>query len=974
VRRSFLVVALAICLYFQAARAQLDAGNQNILINKLEMVYRHLADQDASKVGVTLRLADLYAERARQESAKAGDGCTDCTEPAKDREKALRLYAEVLPRTPESSKAKVIMQMGHLHQLNGKEDKAITLYQQNLGASTDPQLQVEAHLSLGEIYFKRRDFNKAISHYSEVLKAPKSAAKGLASYRRAWSYFHQGQIATAVSELEITLRNPELLSRSAADRSQIDVQFQEDVARDYSTFLARIPVTTEKVNLLLELSPAATKLANGQALAFELERLGKKDEALLTWTIVGGQLTQPAERLAAQLAIAQLHLDKTDKEAALKSYEFAMQSWKDLGFKDIPAEQELKRRARHFVVAWNQTEKKNPSAELLLAYDHYLAMFPQDIDARLYAAQVAVEQKNYPSAWTHYLAARDQLLQDKNAADKLETVILSQIEVAESSKDPALAQQAYDSYIQHSPKKTKLLEVQYQKARALYDKADYPAASEELRALALSGKGNPVLRKQAADLSLDALVLMKDEAKLITWAREFEGAFTNGKSDFAQIVQKAVLTKSANLAESDPGAALAALKEFDPAKATAEDKVKYYKNKLILAEKQGAVSEASAAADSLLSLPQASKEDREMAWARKAYFSELRLDFSTAFAATEKLEKTLAADEKNFKLAVFAELSGRQSAGYYMNYLAQTKDAERKRLVAAELVRKSKTPDLEIEKVKNVLAGDPALLAQLYAEAYAKTGKETVLKRVTGDTKLRETDSGKLLQRQTFLKEFAAMKKSLTGDVLDTSSNNKLAAGIKRRGALLLKAEDFTKRSIQSGDWTAQLVSIDLLAKESERFYQELLSAPVPQGLTPEEEQEYLGLLSNQAMPYQTKSAEAKAKVGQFWTGTDWTAPLTVSWQHKPIRNLISVEIEALKEIAPEDQRLRLDSFKDITTLAERPSVQEMQMARQRVFDNPMDRKALEALLILEKKSDNLAMSEYLATRISGLEKGQETR
>jgi hypothetical protein len=968
--RRFVVASLAICLYFQAARAELDAVNQNVLINKLEMVYRSLADKDASKVGVTLRLADLYAERARQAAAKDLEGGASLSGTKADRDKALRLYSEVIDRAPETARGKIVMQMGHLHQMNGQEDKAIALYMKNTG-SEEPAVRAEAHLSLGEIYFKRRDFPKAISHYDKVMELPKSAGKGLAAYRRAWSHFNLKQIPVAISEIEGVLKSPELLSRSAADRAQIDNAFHDEVARDYVTFLAQAPVTKEKVDSLMELSPANSKIQNGQALAYELERLGKKDEALMTWGVVGGFIANPSDRMASQIAMAQLHLDKNDKPAALKSYEQAMSSWKDTGFKNTPQETELKRRARHFVVAWNQTEKKTPSPELLAAYDQYLAVFPGDTDAQVYAGQVAMNQKDYVAAMARYTAARDLLLKEKDDA-KLEDVVLTQIEIAESAKDAAMAQAAYSSYIQYSPKKTKLLEVQYQKAKALYDKGDYLTASGELRAIAVGGKSNPALRKQAADLSLDALVLIKDEAKLMTWAREYEAVFTNDKSDFSQIIQKGILTKSAQQAEADPKAALATLNEFDASKASAEDKAKFYKNKMILAEKAGDLTAAAGATDALLALPNISKEDRELAWGRKAYFAEMRLDFSTAFAATEKLEKTLAADEKAFKLAVFAELSGRQSSNFYMNYLTQAKDAERKRLVAAELVRKSKTPDLEIEKVRNVLSADPALLAQLYTEAYAKTGKEAVAKKVTADAKMRETDSGKLLQRQGFLKEFAAIKKTLVNDKLDTANNNKLAASIKRRGNLLTKAEDFTKRAIQSGDWTAQLVSIDLLAKESERFYQDLLSAPVPQGLSPEEEQQYLSLLNGQAMPYQTKSAEAKAKVGQFWTA-DWQGPLTASWQHKPIRKLIQTEIDALKEIAPQDQLAKLNSFKEAATLAEKPSTSEMQSARQAVFNNPNDRKALEQLLALERKSDNLAMSEYLATRLNGLNKGQES-
>ncbi len=970
-RGKLIAVLAAVLLLGQVARADMDLATQNILINKLEKIYQTLPNQDAAKVGVTLRLADLYAERARQVSVASSDGCADCKGPAKDREKALRLYNEILPRAPESSRPKVIMQMGHLHQMNGNEAKAIALYQQNLKLERDPQLQAESNLSLAEIYFKRREFAKAIQHYDQVLKQPQATSKGLAAYRRAWSYFHLGQVAQAISELERVLSTPELLSRTGNSQASVDNQFHEEVARDYSTFLAKAAVTKDKVLQLLKLSPASTRLANGQNLAFELERTGKKDEALLTWGIVSEQLTVPTEKLAAGLAIAQLHLDKQNKPAALKAYEFAMQSWKDLGYKDTAPEQALKSRARHFVVAWNQTEKKNTSPELLAAYEDYLALFPQDVDAQLFAAQTAMEQKNFGSSWAHYTAAREMLLKDKVAnADKLETVVLSQIELAEMSKDPVIADQAYDSYIQNSPKKTKLLEVQYQKARALYDKGDYAKSSEELRSLAINGKGNPVLRKQAADLSLDALVLMKDDSRLVTWAKEYERTFANNKTDFSQIIQKTTLTKSAALAEKDPAAALAALADFDPAKAGPEDKVKFYRNKLILSEKAGKIREAAASADNLLALPQASSADRELAWGRKAYFAELRLDFSTAFAATEKLEKTLPVDEKNFKLAVFAELSGKQSAPFYMNYLAQTKDADRKPLVAAELVRKSKTPDLEIEKVKGVLSSDPALLAQLYSEAFAKTGKEALLKKVTGDAKLRDTDAGKLLQRQVFLKEFAAMKRPLVADKLDTKNQTKLAKSIKRRAALLNKAEDFVKRSIQSGDWTAQLVSIDLIARESERFYQDLLSAPTPAGLTPEEEQEYLQILSTQAMPYQTKAAEAKTKAGQFWQGTDWAAGLTASWRQKPIRKLITTEVDALKEIAPEDQRAKLDGFKEETVLSERPSVKDIQAARQKVFDNPMDKTALEGLLSLERKSDNLAMSEYLSNRLERLNKG----
>jgi hypothetical protein len=951
-------------LSLQAA-AQMDSASQNLLIEKLDGVYLHLPANDPSKVAVTLRLADLYADRARQASVSGG------ADRPLDRQKALRLYGEVVDQASDGARPKIILQMGHLHQMNGDEDKAIGFYTKNISSQLDPALLSEANLALGEIYFKRRDFNKAIPYYDEVLKHSQAGSRGLAVYRRAWSYFHKGEITTAIQELERILKSTELQARSGASTG-VDPQFKEEVARDLATFMAKDPVTLARVETLFALSPEHTRVQNGYALAHELERLSKRQEALLTWNFVVGHLAQPSERLVAQLSMAQLHLDTADKASALKNYERALQSWGDAGVKGTEGEAELKRRARNFVVAWNQTEKKQPTPELLTAYELYLSVFSDDIDARLYAAQLATDLKNYPAAWTHFTHARDLLAKEPGQADKLESVLLSMIETGESAKNETLEMDSYASYIQYSAKKTKLSEVRYQQAHALYDKGDYAKASEALRALAVEVKADAKLRKQAADLSLDALVLLKDELHLITWAKEYEMLFTDQAAEFSAIIQKAVLTRAAALAEKDPAAALAALKDFNPLRASGEDKLKYYKNTLILAEKLAQIKEASMAADALLSLPSVSMEDRELAWSRKAYFAELRLDFSTAFAATEKLEKTFPVDEKNFKLAVFAELSGRASSPFYLNYLAKSKDEDRKPLVAAELVRKAKNPEAELEKVKGVLAAHPALLAELYAEIYSATAKEAVLRKVASNSALNSTEAGRLLARQKFLKEFAPVKAKLSADKMDSSGNAKLAASIKRRGVLLTKAEDLAKRSIQSGDWTAQLISIDLIARESERFYQDLLSAPVPAGLNSEEEQEYLNLLSAQAMPFQTKAAEAKAKVAQFWSTSDWSAPLAASWQRKSLRGLLDTEIAALKEVAPPEQLSKFDAFMNAREpqLAMRPSVSELQLARQKVYENPMDRKALEDLLTLERSCENRAMSEYLATRLERLTKG----
>jgi hypothetical protein len=99
-----------------SAQSSVDPKTRDLLIEKLTQVYLNLAPSDAAKVGITLRLADLHAERARLDAMKdLESGCTVCEAGKADRKKALSYYQEVLPKVPESSLGKVMAQVGHLY-------------------------------------------------------------------------------------------------------------------------------------------------------------------------------------------------------------------------------------------------------------------------------------------------------------------------------------------------------------------------------------------------------------------------------------------------------------------------------------------------------------------------------------------------------------------------------------------------------------------------------------------------------------------------------------------------------------------------------------------------------------------------------------------------------------------------------------------------------------------------------------------
>lgn len=981
-------IVFSALIFFLSASGFAQDANQSLLISKLEKVSQTLADKDEAKVAVTLRLADLYSERARQDSMVELDkGCANvCKAGEVDRVKALRLYNEVLPRVPVVNRGKVIVQIGHLYQLSGQQDKAIQFYDKVLSDSGSQDaaadLKTEAHLSLAEIYFKKSNYKLASAHYQEILKpSVRSNSKGLAAYRNAWCMFNSGDYRAATQQIEAILNNPDLLSKSTAngEKSQINVQFHEEVSKDYATFLTRGSVGAAELQKLYKLSPESSRVQNLQYLAFELDRVGKKSESLLAWKEAYASITKPDDKITALLAMAQIQLDQQDKKSALSSFDLAMGLLKDIKqCEQSKGCDELRRRARFFVVSWNQIEKKQPSAELLTAYQTYFNIFSADVEMKSFAVQAAKDGKNYEMAWKlqQGLLADMPVPQTPKDKDLLEKNLILQLDLAETMGDQDKKNIAYDNYLKLSALQTKVYEVRYQKARQQYDKNEYAAAAVEFNQIALAPAADMKIRKQAADLALDSLGLLKDTTQIQAWSQVYMKSLgAANQNDFSKILQKSSLTKSAELAGQGPDVAYAALIKVNVADLDNADKVKYYKNKMILAEKLKKYSEVIAAADALVQLPGATAEDKEFAWSRKAYLSEIRLDFGTALATTEKLTKTFTPEEKSLKLAIFSELSGESPASseaYYKKYLQTAANQETKKLVAIELVKKAKNKEQEINKYMPLLSKDSEQLASLMAEAYAQNPSPAILKNISQNAALKQTPAGKLVLRTAFLKELAALTAKIKSHQINTASEKTLVNSIKMRKSLLDQVEALAKTAIDRGDWSSQLLSLNLLSTECDRFYQDVVSAPVPKGLSPEEEAQYLNLLSAQAMPYKNKAVEAKVKTDEFWNTPNWKTAIVNSWAQIEVRNLIRPEIEAISNIASGEVKAELASLKDTAPAqaAVKPSLDEMKRVRQMVYADPMNAAAVQSLLDLEKRSDNKAMASYLENRIEALKKG----
>ena len=143
--KRFLVLTM---LFPALSMAQMDGASRDLLIDKLTKVNSGLAPADPSKVAVTLRLADLLADRARVSAMQDLDGsCKPCVA---DRAQAARLYQGVLDRVPQANRGKVMIQLGHLHQLNNEDVQARSFYEKVANESSEPNVVAEARLSVAE--------------------------------------------------------------------------------------------------------------------------------------------------------------------------------------------------------------------------------------------------------------------------------------------------------------------------------------------------------------------------------------------------------------------------------------------------------------------------------------------------------------------------------------------------------------------------------------------------------------------------------------------------------------------------------------------------------------------------------------------------------------------------------------------------------------------------------------------------------
>lgn len=1017
---SSLIVPAALAIFAlqgPAALAQkMDAETHSIVIEKMEKVLSDGREDETLRLyPIRARLADLYAERARLRAMdEAEKNCQDCTGALDDRKRALALYENVVAQAPKEQRGPVLIQMAHIYELTGQSAKSMKVYQDMIRAGEREhgrKMTAQAYAGLAEAQFAKADFGSALKNFETAVKLSEQNKRGYLTYRIAWSQLNMGDQTKAVNTLVRVLRSPQLLTRESTQGPVFDESFQEDVSRDLATFLCRgDEVTVRDIRMLESLSPERAKRDNLHHLASECDRLGNKKAALVAWAEFLEHETNPTDRLEALVRVSQIRFDLGQKNQALEGMKRATAEWKKRGCKDEATCMPLRMRLRKLVIDWNRTEKKKPTPALLDAYQTYLSQFDDDVEMTSWAALIARDTKQNRTAATLYYKAsvlaaksindkrplnpveKEFTAKDaKETQDILEGSLVGAIEMAELAKDAKLRETAYDHYLSLNSNGKMAMKVRYQRGHLAYEQGDHKKAVSRFDEFVSSNECAAALKERksadgdlcvkAADLALDALVLLKNEPELEKTALKFASIVPSRQTEYYKIARKSALnqvSKTSNDPKSSTSAldqALVKLGAVNLAGATEDEKIVYWKNRLMLAEKTKNLEETDRSANGLLSIKGVSAKDREFAMSRKAWVAEMRLDFNRAYQVSKNLEMPeLSKEDRLLRLALLAELSGRSPRVHEDQYLSLRPRGLRAALLRAKLVRQSRNPLAEMKRHESELERVPAVYAPLALEIYARTKNANFGEKAVKVRGVLREPAGQALARHLFLKDFDGLRNRLANHRIRSNSDAILGKTLSDRVAMLDQAEQAAAQAVRIGDWTLQLVTLSVLATENKRVHGDILALPVPKKLKGPQRDAYAKQVAARAQPYLEKHDQIQKKLGAFWGNSSQFSAIASDYEKAPreFRTVLAKDLRLVASLAPNGPRRTLE--KALETSDEVPSEREIIAAREDVKEKPFNAGRLKDLKDLEEKRGRVAMVTYLDARLSTLEDGGKAR
>ncbi len=145
---------------------------------------------------------------------------------------AIEIYDRIARQFPRYEQMDMVLfNNGFANQGISNEAKAKILFNKLITEYPDSAAIPDAYLSVGEMFFQERNFDKALKYFNDIKKFPESRVYPYGLYKTAWTHYNLRNARAGLSELEMLVEFGEKAQREGYD-SRLDLRKEalEDMA------------------------------------------------------------------------------------------------------------------------------------------------------------------------------------------------------------------------------------------------------------------------------------------------------------------------------------------------------------------------------------------------------------------------------------------------------------------------------------------------------------------------------------------------------------------------------------------------------------------------------------------------------------------------------------------------------------------------------------------------------------------------
>lgn len=851
-----------------------------------------------------LRLAEMYMRRSKtdrflelhrqsEETVSIAPKLVKNLASLKQIKKAIEIYDYIEKRFPNFEKLdQVLINNAFASQQIGNEDKAEKKFLKLVKEYSASEFLPDAHLALGELKFRQRNFKIALEHFDAVRRYPDSAVYPYGLYKAAWTQYNLRDVEKAIKNLEEVNQYGRFVKDQGID-SRLDLRkealfdlalFYEDFRPSKEAFAyfkeqAREIDVSSIILRLTELYKRHSRFADTKVVLTDLIRnLPLSSHIPEAYS----ELMEVSEKMKKHKDVIVLLEDfrpvcmsngKWVQAQKLKSNEVAVKNILPENFcRDLFARLALGY-ANKWLRAWQTEPTRIELANVAeSAFEIYLRDDPNTDEsnkARFVYAEVLFKRNKYRPASENYVLV-GKSTKDKKMGNEARYYALIALEKAVgdkwSDKDENTFHLLAKDYLSKGPGLKYALEIEFKRAFIAYEKGRYNEAAPVFLRL-----GNEYEKEEkglrAQDLYLDILNIKKDFVSLRNYSGQLKTKAAGDRSvkltkiyeeSYFLIVQK--LEEGGNLAE-----AIDEYEKFSKANPNSSLTQKALWNRMQLQFKMGNLM-AGAKSSVLYYEKYSETKEGQTALLKAAQTYESLGQLIEAADVLVKLSKIDSANKNKWTVlaADFYMLSSQpQKAAFNYELIRNSKDIDLKLHALQQLEILAKQEN-DIKKRESLLREiielgqqPQASLSAIYfiEKSYAENrpeeafalAKNLLSQEKHGAAKV-ALARARLVQARIIAAEFK--KQSVTAKI------ERIQIVLTIKTEKLSKAQMAYQSAVSYGDLTTSVLATHELAKCYLQYSEALHTMVMPKGLPDDEAQAFKAEMEKLAIPMEEKGIE----------------------------------------------------------------------------------------------------------------------